>query len=185
MPSERLPMRLVRDCLRLNSTGLPTRKIARRLSTAPLTVRLALRRCEAAGVLGPLADDVADAALEQSFFANSRTKQGYRRHEELNWLAIHHELKRNHMTLQILWEEYINQHPNAIFTRGFIASTESQNVREAVAKLQQAYAFQPRHPVLPQFSPQPGSSYPQRLLGVSSQDLDRWFSAVLFCLSVP
>ena len=127
MPSERLPMRLVRDCLRLNSTGLPTRKIARRLSTAPLTVRLALRRCEAAGVLGPLADDVADAALEQSFFANSRTKQGYRRHEELNWLAIHHELKRKHMMLQILWEEYINQHPNSyLYSRFYSLYRESE-----------------------------------------------------------
>ena len=109
---ERLPMRRVRDCLRLNSAGLPTREIARRLSIAPSTVRLTLRRCEAADVRWPLADDVTDTAHEQSLFANSRTKQGCRLHEEPDWLAIHHELKRKHVTLQILWDEYINQHPN-------------------------------------------------------------------------
>ena len=113
MPMERLPMRRVRDCLKLNSAGIPTREIARRLSIAPSTVRLTLRRCAEAGVLWPIAEDVTDAALEQSLFANSRTKQGCRRHEEPDWLALHHELKRNkHVTLQILWDEYINLHPN-------------------------------------------------------------------------
>jgi len=106
-------MRRVRDCLKLNSAGIPTREIGRRLSIAPSTVRLTLRRCADAGVLWPVAEDVTDAALEQSLFANSRTKQGCRRHEEPDWLALHHELKRNkHVTLQILWDEYINLHPN-------------------------------------------------------------------------
>ncbi|MFM8647328.1 MAG: winged helix-turn-helix transcriptional regulator, partial [Methylocystis sp.] len=112
MPMERLPMRRVRDCLKLNSAGIPTREIARRLSIAPSTVRLTLRRCKEAGVLWPIAEDVTDTALEQRIFANSRTKQGCRRHEEPDWLALHHELKRNkHVTLQILWDEYINLHP--------------------------------------------------------------------------
>ena len=88
MPMERLPMRRVRDCLKLNSAGIPTREIARRLSIAPSTVRLTLRRCADAGVVWPVAEDVTDAALEQSLFANSRTKQGCRRHEEPDWPTL-------------------------------------------------------------------------------------------------
>ncbi len=112
MPMERLPMRRVRDCLRLNSAGVSTREIARRLSIAPSTVRLTLRRCEKAGVVWPLADDLSETVLEQRLFADSRTKQGNRRLEEPDWRAIHHELKRKHVTLQILWDEYINLNPN-------------------------------------------------------------------------
>ena len=35
MPMERVAMRLVRDCLRLKSTGVSTREIARRIGVVP------------------------------------------------------------------------------------------------------------------------------------------------------
>src|SRR5207237_956228 len=34
-----------------------------------------------------------------------------RRHGEPDWAAIHRELKRKHVTLSILWDEYIERHP--------------------------------------------------------------------------
>src|SRR6185369_12133499 len=39
-------------------------------------------------------------------------KQGHRRRAEPDWAAIHRELKRKHVTLQILWDEYIEQNPD-------------------------------------------------------------------------
>jgi transposase len=40
------------------------------------------------------------------------TKQGHRRHAEPDWAGIHRELKRKHVTLSILWDEYIDRHPD-------------------------------------------------------------------------
>ena len=112
MPMERMSMRHVRDCPRLKNTGISTREIARRVGIASSTVRLTLRRCEAAGIAWPLASDLTDAVLEQRLFANSGTKQGHRRHEEANWAAVHREMKRKHVILAMLWEEYIERHPD-------------------------------------------------------------------------
>src|ERR1700736_3376477 len=64
MPTERLAMRHVRDVIRLKSAGMPTREIARRVGTAPSTVRLTIRRFEASGLSWALPDDVTDAVLE-------------------------------------------------------------------------------------------------------------------------
>ena len=47
------------------------------------------------------------------------TKQGHRRQEEPDSAAVHRELKRKHVTLSILWDEYIEQHPDVIAIRGY------------------------------------------------------------------
>ena len=111
MPTERLAMRHVRDVIRLKSAGMPVREIARRVGTAPSTVRLTIRRFEATGLTWPLPDDVTDAVLEAKLFAGAGTKQGHRRHTEPDWAAVHRELKRKHVTLSIVWEEYIAAEP--------------------------------------------------------------------------
>ena len=51
-------MRRVRDVIRLKSAGMPIREIARRMGTAPSTVRLTIRRFEAAELTWPLSADV-------------------------------------------------------------------------------------------------------------------------------
>jgi transposase len=108
-------MRHVRDVIRLKSAGMPTREIARRVGTAPSTVRLTIRRFEAAGLTWPLPDDTTDAALEARLFASAGagpgTRRGQRRLAEPDWAAVHRELKRKHVTLSVLWEEYIASEP--------------------------------------------------------------------------
>ncbi|PBB95690.1 hypothetical protein CK224_25970 [Mesorhizobium sp. WSM3862] len=39
-------------------------------------------------------------------------KPGRRKQPEPDWSAVARELKRKHVTLQVLWEEYIAAHPN-------------------------------------------------------------------------
>src|SRR6266702_909044 len=111
MPTERFAMRHVRDVIRLKSAGMPTREIARRMGTAPSTVRLMIRRFEAAGLTWPLPDDITDTELEARLFAGvgagTSTRRGHRRQTEPDWAAVHRELKRKHVTLSIVWEEYI------------------------------------------------------------------------------
>jgi transposase len=52
-----------------------------------------------------------DSALETALFAAAGTKQGHRRHVEPDWAEIHRELKRKHVTLTMLWDEYIERCP--------------------------------------------------------------------------
>jgi len=112
MPAERTTMRQVREVLRLKFVGgVPTREIARRIGVAASTVRATLRRFDAAGLTWPLPEEMTDAVLEAQLFANAGTKQGHRRHAEPDWAAIQRELKRKHVTLQILWDEYIEREP--------------------------------------------------------------------------
>jgi hypothetical protein len=69
-------MRHVRDVIRLKSAGMPTREIARRLGTVPSTVRLTIRRFEAAGLSWPSPDGVTDTELEARLFASARHPAG-------------------------------------------------------------------------------------------------------------
>src|SRR5215475_12881973 len=102
MPAERIVMRHVREVLRLKFVGgLPIREIARRIGVAASTVRATLARFHAAGLSWPLPEEMTDAMLEARLFANAGTRQGHRRHIEPDWAAIHRELKRKHVTLQI------------------------------------------------------------------------------------
>jgi transposase len=52
-----------------------------------------------------------NAVLEAQLFTAVGTKQGHRRRDEPDWPAVHRELKRKHVTLQILWDEYIERYP--------------------------------------------------------------------------
>ena len=105
-------MRHVRDVLRLKSAGVSGNEIARRLNVASSTVRLTLQRLAAAGLHWPLPAEMTDTALEAQLFSAVGKKQGHRRCPEPDWAALHRELKRKHVTLQILWDEYIEQHPD-------------------------------------------------------------------------
>src|SRR5690349_480233 len=112
MPAERIAMRQVRDVLRLNAAGVSGNEIARRVGVASSTVRLTLKRLAAAGLDWPLPAEMTDAALEARLFTAAGKKQGHRRRAEPDWAAVHRELKRKHVTLQILWDEYIERQPD-------------------------------------------------------------------------
>src|SRR6266849_8637470 len=111
MPAERVAMRQVREIIRLKSAGVSGHEIARRVGIAPSTVRLTLQRAAAAGLGWPLPAEVTDTALEARLFATVSTKQGHRRQGEPDWARIHRELKRKHVTLALLWDEYIEEQP--------------------------------------------------------------------------
>jgi transposase-like protein len=112
MPAERMAMRHVREVLRLKFVGgVPTREIARRIGVAASTVRATIKRFQAAGLSWPLPEELTDAALEARLFADTGATQGRRRQVEPEWVSIHRELKRKHVTLSLLWDEYIARNP--------------------------------------------------------------------------
>ena len=100
-------MRRVREVLRLRTAGVGRNEIARRVGVAPSTVRLTLKRLASAGLSWPLPAEMTDSAPEAALFAAVGTKQGHRRHAEPGWAEIHCDLKRKHVTLTMLWDEYI------------------------------------------------------------------------------
>ena len=111
MPAERIGMRDAREIIRLKSSSVSTHEIARRLGMARSTVRETLKRAEAAGLSWPLPEDMNDAALAAALYASRRSKRGHRRIAEPDWAGVHRELKRKHVTLLILWDEYIADNP--------------------------------------------------------------------------
>lgn len=113
MPTERIAMRRVREMLRLSrDAGLATREVARRTGVAASTLREMFRRFEKSELTWPLPLDLADADLEARLYGEAGTKQGHRRRVEPDWAALNRELKRKHVTLQILWDEYIEANPD-------------------------------------------------------------------------
>ena len=113
MPTERIAMRRVREMLRLRlDAGLGGREIARRMEIAPSTFREKVRRFEESGLAWPLPLDLTDKELEHRLYGDAGTRQGYRRRAEPDWAALNRELKKKHVTLQILWDEYNDAYPD-------------------------------------------------------------------------
>ncbi|HUW80261.1 MAG TPA: IS21 family transposase [Acidocella sp.] len=105
-------MRHVREIVRLGYAGVSKHQIALRTGVVPSTVRETLKRFAASGLMWPLGDEVTDTVLEARMYRNAGKKQGHRQYAEPDWAWVHRELKRKHVTLTILWDEYIAQHPD-------------------------------------------------------------------------
>ena len=74
MAQQRLPMRKIRDVLRLSAAGLSKRQIAASLGIGPTAAGACLRRAREAGVGWPLPDDLDDAALERRLYPIPTTR---------------------------------------------------------------------------------------------------------------
>jgi transposase len=113
MPAERVSMRRVREMLRYRAEqGLGYKAISLRVGAVPSTVRETLKRAAAAGLGWPLDAEMSDAALEAALYREAGKKTGHRRCPEPDWAHIHRALKRKHVTLQVLWDEYVAVHPD-------------------------------------------------------------------------
>jgi transposase len=113
MPTERIAMRRVREMLRLTrDAGMSVSEVARRTGVARSTLREMISRFDGAGLTWPLPLDLPDSELETRLYGEVGTKRGYRRRPEPDWAALNREMKRKHVTLQILWDEYIEANPD-------------------------------------------------------------------------
>ena len=91
---------------------LPVREIARLSGVARSTVRDMLARFERSGLSWPVPAEIGDADLEARLYGPAGVKPGRRKQAEPDWSVVARELKRKHVTLQVLWEEYIAVHPD-------------------------------------------------------------------------
>ncbi len=111
MAAKRLSMRKIKEVLRLRAQGLSDRKVARSVKAARTTVRRIRRRAEAAGLGWPLPEDLTESALEALLFPPHPPPGVYPRPIP-DWKHIHAELRRDGVTLQLLWLEYKEAHPD-------------------------------------------------------------------------
>ena len=110
MPAERLSMRNIREILRLKAMGFSGRKIARSLGLSPTTTSDYLRRAKVARLSWPLKPELDDEALEQLLFVAPKEHRSTR--PQLDWPQVLTELRRKHVTLALLWEEYRSEQPD-------------------------------------------------------------------------
>ncbi len=67
---------------------------------------------EGAGLSRPLPEGIGDAELEAALYANRRSKAGTPPPRRAGFgLRSHRELKRKHVTLLIVWDEYVAANP--------------------------------------------------------------------------
>jgi transposase len=104
-------MRKLKEVLRLHSLGLKQQQIARSCLIAQSTVHHYLKAAAAAGVKWPLPPDWDDRHLEEAVSGAPRPIQSWRKSEKPDFGAIRTQLQTHrHLTLQLLWEEYREQH---------------------------------------------------------------------------
>jgi len=112
MPAERLPMRKIKDVLRLKwDGGLSDRLIATCCGIARSTVGEYLRRAKKAGLSWPLPPELDDAQLETALFADLAPPPDAPKALP-DWKHVHTELRRKHVTLALLWQEYLASNPD-------------------------------------------------------------------------
>lgn len=113
MPTMRIPMHKFREILRLKyDAQLSHRQIARAMNVSQGAVSKYVSLAQACGLGWPLPDGLDDAALEARLFARETSPSHYR---EPDFGTIHQELKRKGVTRQLLWAEYVAEHPESAY----------------------------------------------------------------------
>jgi transposase len=102
-------MRKLREILRLKyERRMSHRAIARACAVGVGTVSEYVRRARKAGLSWPLPDGLDDGSLEARLFVAAEPGRERIRPDVAR---IHQELRRPGVTLQLLWEEYLEVHP--------------------------------------------------------------------------
>jgi len=116
MPTTPISMKKLKDILRLKyGHKLTHRQIAKSLSISPSAVSRYAAKAAQVGISSwPLDEKWDDPSLKCAFL---QSKPPLKKHSLPNWDEVHDELKsRKYMTLQLLWEEYVEQHPAGAYS---------------------------------------------------------------------
>ena len=138
MTAERLPMRKLRDIIRLSlECGMSGRAIARSCLLSPSTVADYLGRIKLARLTWPLSPELdSDEALERLLFPDEGHPVSNR--PTPDWTYIHRELKKRHVTKQLLWQEYKEGTPDGFQYSQFCANYQEW-ARPLLATMRQAH----------------------------------------------
>jgi transposase len=122
-------MRKIQQVLRLHFVARSSiRAIARSINASPSTVGDYIRRAQVAGLSWPLPEGMSESALERQLFPPAKPTHAERPLPD--WPTVHRELRRKHVTLALLWQEYKAEHPDGLQYSWFC-----QQYREWAGKL--------------------------------------------------
>jgi transposase len=106
-------MQKIKTILRLASLGLSQRQIATSCQVGQATVSDYLRMAAQAGLQWPAIADWDDDRIQATLVPTSTPAPQWRKTDDPDYATMRSELqKHKHLTLQLLWQEYREQHPN-------------------------------------------------------------------------
>lgn len=106
-------MRNTKEILRLKwEAGLSFRQIAKSCKYSINTVVSIINRANTTGLTWPLPPDIDETELEAMLYQHNIPQNKERPLPDMN--CIHRELKRKGVTLQLLWQEYKQQHSDGL-----------------------------------------------------------------------
>jgi transposase len=112
MPQKGLPMRTLRELLRLRwSQGCSAREVARACQVSHSTVLDYEKRARAAGLGWPLPEELDDDALAALVADAPSPDPPVDRRPLPDVPYVLRELRKKHVTMQLLWAEYRTAHP--------------------------------------------------------------------------
>ena len=110
MSRKPISMRKIKEILRLKlECGLSDRKVSASCNVARSTVQDYFGRAKAAGLSIYQINAMSEEELDEKLFP-SRPQSGYAMPVP-DYPVVSSELRRSGVTLQLLWEEYIEKHP--------------------------------------------------------------------------
>ncbi len=112
MANTRLSMRKIKEILRLCwGNGLSARQAALSCGTGRTTIKEYLDRAKKAGLSWPISEDLDEASLENLLFPSTIPLSAEKRNMP-SFDYLFKELKKKHVTLQLLWHEYRQNNPD-------------------------------------------------------------------------
>lgn len=136
MAQQRLPVRKIREVLRLKAAGLSDRQIARSIGSARSSVQACVRRAGAAGIGWPLPAELDESTLQARLYPRSAPVVV---RPAPDFAHIHAELSRPGVTRLLLWQEYKAAHPDGWQYSAFCAQYQRWRATRDVV-LRQAHA---------------------------------------------
>lgn len=136
MPTERLPMRKIREILRLKWVAQRShRDAARSLGVSPGAVAAVVGRATICGLTWAQVEALTDEALERTLYGlPAGQREGERPEPDLVWL--HQELRRPGVTLELLHVEYLAQHPSGYRYSAFCERYRAWRARQRLSMRQ-------------------------------------------------
>ncbi|MDE0260877.1 MAG: IS21 family transposase [Bryobacterales bacterium] len=139
MPRARIAMDSIQEILRLHhECGCSQREIARSCGLAAGTVNRLLQQAGQAGLEWPLPPDWDEAELHRRLYGGPSGARPSARRQTLDFAAVHKQLsRRKHLTVQLVWQEYREQHPDGYSYSQFCELYRDWKTRQDLVMLQE------------------------------------------------
>ena len=118
MARKRIKMKKIREVLRLHfECKLSNRQIGSAVRKSKGSVFNCLNRFKEAGLSWPLPEQMTDSELETKLYPQIKEEGHGKSQPDFDY--IHQEMSRPHVTMELLWEEYRQTHPEGLSRSSF------------------------------------------------------------------